>query len=557
MGSHTELYMNGSAYSANWNITMITPSGPSLQNVHTVQIKRILNAYQNSVVRIVENQNLTAAEIYSFQVGSIDASIAVKNTQQCTATFVATFVMVTGHRSYVSTRGFSGGSLSVLPSSRTVMAPISSQSWIYDDNYVQVSWQNEMSLFHAGIFMSNSQNNVISLPYGPFSLSANETYSIDPNIQPDRIPPPPGGGGGGGSGGGGSGGGGGGSSGNPPSASISLLGVSSTNNAFLAGTDISIQVDVSSLGTYSPTGSPETMNIYALPRGGGEANLFMNIVVSSTGTYTYTWAPPPGDYSGVKLEIGNYWGEITPTDNQEVKVYDALANTGSTSGPTDGASTIPVRNSEGQLQGYMVIQVEGMSQPVPNLDTPRILLQSAFVTVSGTSVSYIQNFTDIFTMIGNSANTFQSGYFSQATQGIYDGASQSSSYTYIEDALYAALTVLAGEYSLPVSAALSAIGILAFTSYSTTQYTGQNQLIVPVSNPLAYPFYASGTTPDWIFYVVDQIGWQQSVPSSITTNNAVLNYFEYSAYFGLHEPSQMTTITGAISEPIYIAQIHS
>ena len=198
-----------------------------------------------------------------------------------------------------------------------------------------------------------------------------------------------------------------------------------------------------------------------------------------------------------------------------------------------------------------------MSQPVPNLDTPRILLQSAFVTVSGTSVAYIQNFTDAFTMTGNSANNFQAKYFSQTTQGIYDGASQPSGYTLIEDALYAALTVLAGEYSVPVSAALAAIGILAFTSYSTTQYTGQNQLVVQVSNPLDYPFYSSGTTPDWIFYVVDQIGWQVHAPSGITSSNAWLNYFEYSAYFGLHEPSQLTTITGAISEPIYIAQIYS
>lgn len=115
----------------------------------------------------------------------------------------------------------------------------------------------------------------------------------------------------------------------------------------------------------------------------------------------------------------------------------------------------------------------------------------------------------------------------------------------------------AGEYSITVSAALTAIGVLYFTSYSITQYTGGNQLVVSVSNPFDYPFYTTGTTPDWIFYVTDQIGWEIPVSSSVTSSNAVLNYFEYSAYFGLHEPNYLTTITSSISEPIYIAQTYS
>ena len=543
-GKQVFISFGNSSEKVSWIIEKMTPSGLRTEHLAHFRVKRIVNANQNSAVLIENNSQVRAAEIYSFSHDSIDASIAVKNLNPRNATYVVTFVVVTNHRDHVSTFGFSGGSISLPITQKTVFVPINSRSWIYSDQNILISWKNEMAIFHSGILMSDTRNNVVSLPFGPFTLSNNETTSIDPVIRPDRII--------------GGGGGGGGSSGSPPTASLGLPGVSSTNDAFVYGTAITLAADVSSMGTPDPVSTTYvTMDFYGLTSSGGQTFLFQK-TVTSTGTFDYTWNPAPGYYTGVKMTYGGYWGQGTPSQvNQPIKIYDALANSGSTSGPTDAASTTAIYNGQGTLQGYMVIQVEGPSQPVPNLNTPRILLQSAFVTVNDTSVAYIQNFTDIFTMTGNSANTFQSGYFSQATQGIYDGSSQSSSYTYIEDALYAALTVLAGYYSLPVSAALSAIGVLAFTSYSSTQYNGANQLVVSVSNPLDYPFYTSSGAPDWIYYVVDQIGWQSYVSSSITSNNAVLNYFEYSAYFGLHEPNYLTTITGSISEPIYIAQIYS
>ena len=150
---------------------------------------------------------------------------------------------------------------------------------------------------------------MVSLTCDPFSLSSNETYSIDPNIQPDRIPPPPGG-------------------------------------------------------------------------GGGEANLFMNIVVSSTGTYTYTWAPPPGDYSGVKLEIGNYWGDITPTDNQEVKICNVLGSPNYPY-PTDAKASIELRDSSGNVVGYEAAQLYAPIDWAIGTSPQSLTFETAFVVVPG------------------------------------------------------------------------------------------------------------------------------------------------------------------------------
>ena len=543
--------MNDSTYQASWNIDSIASGTLVKQHFHILSVNRILNANQNSVVIILGNQHLQAAEIYSFTQGSIDASIAITNLAPQSNTFVATFVLVTDHRDLVSTSGFSGGSLNIPISQKTVFAPISQQSWVYNDQYVQLSWRNEMSLFHSGVLMSNTKNNVISLPFGPFSLTNNETMSIDPIIRPDRLP---GGGGGGGSGGGGS------STGNPPSASLNLPGVSSSADTFEYGTGLTLAADVSSMGSVDPVSTTYvTMDFYGLTSGGGQTFLFQK-TVTSTGTYDYTWTATPGYYTGVKMTYGGYWGQGTPSQvNQPIKIYDNIANTGSKLSPTDAASSVSVHDSQGNIAGYMVIQVEGpINAPVYSQSTPYIRLESSFVPANGTSITYIQNFTDIFMMTGNSAGTYSDNYFAQTTGGIYDGASANGSYTVLEDALYAALTVLAGEYSETVSASLSAIGVLLFNTnpYSTTQFYGNaaNQLKVSI-NPTT-PFYRSlnPLEPDWIFYVIDQIGFLDVTPSGTTSSNAILDYMEYSAYFGLHETNYLTTITGAVSEPIYIAQ---
>ena len=132
-GSTAFISMNGSTYQAFWNIESIASGTLVKQHFHILSVNRILNANQNSVVVILGNQHLQTAEIYSFTQGSIDASIAITNLAPQSNTFLATFVLVTDHRDLVSTSGFSGGSLNIPISQKTIFAPISPQSWVYND----------------------------------------------------------------------------------------------------------------------------------------------------------------------------------------------------------------------------------------------------------------------------------------------------------------------------------------------------------------------------------------------------------------------------------------
>ncbi len=537
-GKQVFISFGNSSEKVSWIIEKMTPSGLRTEHLAHFRVKRIVNAYQNSAVLIENNSQVRIAEIYSFSHDSIDASIAVKNLNPRNATYVVTFVVVTNHRDHVSTIGYSGGSINLPMSPNTVFAPISPQSWIYSDRHILISWQNEMALFHSGILMSNTRNNIISLPFGPFSLSTNETYSIDPIIRPDRLP----------------GGGGGGSSGSPPTASLSLPGVSSSTNTFVAGTGVTLAAYVSSMGSYNPDGTTYvTMDFYALTSGGGQTFLFQK-TVTSTGTHDYTWTPGPGYYTGVKMEYGGYWGQGTPSQvNQAVKVFDQLSNSKSGSGPTDAAAAAPVYDDSGNLAGYITLQVEGpINTPIPTYSTPRLQLESSFVVSSNSIVDAIMNFTDTFTLTGNSANDINSEYMTQVTQGIFDGAGQNGTWGVTEYALWTALTVLLSAYSIGGAAIMTALGVLFFTSYSSSAYTGYNTLTVAI---MSFPtvFYRSGTLdPNWYFNVWDQIGFQTVAPSGTTESNAVLDYFVYSGSFGFSTQAQ--DFATSLSESIYIGQ---
>lgn len=553
-GNQSFIAFGNSADKVAWSIEQITPNGFKTEHLTDSRITRITNAVQNSAALIESNSQIRIAEIYSFYPGYIDASIAIKNLNTHNATYIATFVVTTNHRDQVSTFGFSGGSINLPTSQKTVFVPISSQSWIYGDHNIQISWKSEMSLFHAGILMSDTRNNVISLPFGPFTLSSNETTSIDPVIRPDRLP-----GGGGGSGGGGS-------SGSPPTASISLLGVSSNTNTFGAGTELTISADVSSMGSYNPDGTTYvTMDFYALTSGGDQTFLFQK-TVTSTGTYDYKWSAVPGFYTGVKMEYGGYWGPGTPSQvNQVIKVYDILSISGSNSYPTDAATTSRLYDSSSNVIGYQTIQVESaQNTPWSGGSSITFLFESSFVNGSSTSIA-VSNFTQHVIWDGNSIGS-SGTYVYQSVTSMDDGAQTNVSNDWgpAEYALWSALTVLLAQYSLGGSAIMAAIGVLLFQSMSFSPYA-QNNILNVNGNPSIDQLYLNtgglSETPDFIFNFYDGISYLVGAPTSSTSSNAVLNYFTYSSSMkiivgDLAEPKYDSYYTSSVSIPLYLGQYY-
>lgn len=547
-GSNATLLINGFVYTAYWNIDLIAGETPNVLHLQVTGIKRIMNADQNSVVVTVHNQNLNAAEIYSFNRGSIDASIAIKNLDPRNATYVATFVVVTNHRGFVSTSGYSGDSFNLPLSQRPVFLHISSGSWAYNDQYIQISWQDDMALFHSGILMSDARNNVVSLPFGPFVLSSNGTISIDPVITPDGIS------------GGGSGGG---STGSPPTATLNLLGVSNTNDAFVYGTSITLAADVSSMGTPDPVSTTYvTMDFYALISGGGQTFLFQK-TVTSVGTYDYAWTAPPGYYTGVKMTYGGYWGQGTPSQvNQEIKVYDNIVNTGTSNGPTDASSALTVYNVLGQSLGTEVIQVEtGVVGPFTSGYTTQVQFESSFIptttyTNAAGSASGITNYTDQLKWTGNSFGSTSTQAVSLGVVALSDEASQNTtSWGPLEYALWSALIALIPADFASGSAILSAIGVLYFSSLSDSiPPTTYNDLQVPEYPPgLSAIFHRSTSEPSWIFDVLVSINFQIAPPEgSQTASTAALNYFVYSSSLTLNNAGGGYTMV--LSEPLIIGE---
>ncbi len=236
-----EIVANGQSSMTSWTVDLVNNSSLTQEKFSNYTINRIANAYQNSFAVLLKNHDVQVAEVYTLNLGSIDASIAVKNLLPQNSTYVITFVTTMNHHRYVTIGGITSNTLDLPYSSQSNIHTLDSQSWYLNDQYIGISWQSEIAMFHGGIFASTSSNNILSLPFGPITIVNNESYSIDPRISPDLIKPPPGGGGGGG---------GGGSAPTPPS--ISSFEVSSYPNVFENGTqDITFTYSISSFGSYS------------------------------------------------------------------------------------------------------------------------------------------------------------------------------------------------------------------------------------------------------------------------------------------------------------------
>jgi len=177
--------------------------------MNKLEVRRIVNSYQNSAVLIEENSAVKVAEIFSFTPsGSIDANIAVKNLEKQKETYLVSFSVAAHKQANAIIGGYGnefttnvGGPLdvSIIPASDTSLQV----------GNLSINWEQSMSIFHMGSIHQNGLSDLITIPFGTFNLGANDTYSIDPvisylgSISPGRTIPCPGCGGGGGGGGGG------------------------------------------------------------------------------------------------------------------------------------------------------------------------------------------------------------------------------------------------------------------------------------------------------------------------------------------------------------------
>ncbi|MHB8372201.1 MAG: hypothetical protein ACYDBI_05780 [Thermoplasmataceae archaeon] len=146
-------------------------------------VKRISNGKQNSAIMVEWNSNMRIAEIFTFQTGAIDASIAMKNLGNASG-YMTAFSISTKHHNNASINGLNP----VAGSSNNGNIVIPGNDYQAYLGNLSVNWQSESSTFNLGIINTKGSRDLMTLPFNAGMLSSNETYSIDPIIRSGPTP---------------------------------------------------------------------------------------------------------------------------------------------------------------------------------------------------------------------------------------------------------------------------------------------------------------------------------------------------------------------------------
>ncbi|MHB8396072.1 MAG: hypothetical protein ACYDAZ_01925 [Thermoplasmataceae archaeon] len=573
-GSQSYIGFGNSLYPVSWNIYEINPGAifapltngsASLlmkEKFNNTITKRVQNGLQDSAVMVRWNNNVKIAEIFSFINGGIDASIAVQNLLTRNATYVTTFLLKTNHNDRAYENGYSGGTVIFPASSKAIFAPIVSGAWSIDDQHITISWESEMSLFHGGMMESTNLSNMESLPFGPFTLSPNETYSIDPRISPDLIV---GGGGGGGP--------------VPPEVSLS---VGSYNNTIAGGTAITLKADVYNSGGSLNNG----VEIYAITSYDGQQSLLSigGKNVGATGSYTVTWSTTPGNYTGFEAVATGTGGSTTVQAGHAFGAYTSfpyLDANGILVNPDESQQTSAMYDSSGDLVGYMSIQMKATSADFSSTGISTLTFESSFLPVNMSAkitvgqwktFGGVNQYSQTFSWIGNSigktptdgswiSNIFESAGYQSASN---------DTWTIAEKMLWSALEAGLALSGIPTAE----IGSLVMATLYPLAFSGDPDSLDVIGNgpysAMSVGFNAgtnngflnfignSANNDSWFFSFYEQLDWYNQgngISSTYTVNNAILNYFTYSGNFTVAWDSYLSPLySGSTSEPIYIAE---
>jgi len=490
--TNTLITMEGQSYNVNWKIYWINGTSEVPEVTQVVSMRVVNDTYQNSVVMLLRNSQVQVAEIFSFSSGSVDASIAVQNLLNTTSVYYAVYEMSTNHQSRAYTYG-TGTATYRFPVSFSTIDAMPGGSWGFGDQYSTVSWKGDMGLYSGGVMESTQSNTIISVPFGPLTLPANATYTVDPTITPTPV-------GannnsallsgllsciGGPCGGGGGGGGGGGSSGTPPGTPIIVNAVS---NELAVQPSISVTAREPSVGSGAVSFYLYGQNV----TNGAWTELTSVYDGSSTGNLSFTWYGNTGTvyfYNNVKVYASNSYGGS----------YSQIVGINFTA--TDSSSEIYTANSGGTPVGYIVNSVDLRLPSDAFGNGQSTALNTMFLPYSTSygvnSVSQVDSFYSGNRSIGNP--NFQK-YPTSSVNGYFQNYQNSNSNIPSDSlsALSVAFAFIALSPDLgPFGAVSIALAIAA--------------LIVQPTN-LGFSFQSDTTTNDYFSYNVSA-GAQTSDPS--------------------------------------------
>ncbi len=169
---------------------------------------RINDTTQNSAQLIQCSNTTQSASVFFFHHYTMSASLAWKNKHPYNQTYMIDFTMITPYSNNYHVGGDNGFHNMTL-NNNTGIIPASCVN--LQVGGMDLYWMSDASLFHGGMIEQKDHHDIVVIPFGTVTLQGNETYTIDPSIEPAPMIINPGGGGVSTSGGGGSGSGGGGS----------------------------------------------------------------------------------------------------------------------------------------------------------------------------------------------------------------------------------------------------------------------------------------------------------------------------------------------------------
>jgi hypothetical protein len=391
-GQNALVTFGAESYRVNWKIFELQNAILRMIHFSSLKIRRIKNDLQNSVVVMRNSSNVKIAEIYSFQRGSIDASIAVKNLRGQNTSYYIVFQLGSNpvHMAYLNGNSpLKINTVSMQVGQNSSYNLIPSNDWSVTLGSLKVGWRNEMSTFHTGGIATNATSSKVSLPFGPITLTRNETYTVDPIMSPQMPAPCPGCGGGGGSG-------------IPPQLSSFQVGTTYSNTISRA-TSIQMTASVSSLDS-----GGDTLKMYVVNALNGQWIQIRSWNPGTTGTYIETWSATPGVYSYFVAYIYNSYGGESMSSGHSFNVFTEFPSAGSNGNiiPGQTYSSTPVYNAQGSLVGYLTSQVTSdFNYPISSTSYPYMRLETSFLRVDSSSNYWVNSVYQNFKWTGNQIST--------------------------------------------------------------------------------------------------------------------------------------------------------
>lgn len=156
----------------------------SLNQFTHYRTSRINDTTQNSAQLIQCSNTTQSASVFFFHHYTMSASLAWKNKHPYNQTYMIDFTMITPYCNSYYVGGDNGfHNMTMINNAGIIPASCVNLQVGGIDLY----WMSDASLFHGGMIEQKDHHDVVVIPFGTVTLQSNETYTIDPSIEPAPL----------------------------------------------------------------------------------------------------------------------------------------------------------------------------------------------------------------------------------------------------------------------------------------------------------------------------------------------------------------------------------